>query len=167
MQKSKSLIVLVLFSILLVSCGKDYEEVSGPEFINTVLPEVDVNHVEIMTRTNEITVYTDKQETYKVNLGSRNSIKKQEILNEIKAKNPEITETYVTESNELFPFLLIYQALYLIIPIFMLFHIILLWIALRRIIRSQIESTEKLVYTIIAIFFPFFGPIIYLTTGKR
>nr|WP_237690414.1 PLD nuclease N-terminal domain-containing protein [Salegentibacter tibetensis] len=79
-----------------------------------------------------------------------------------------MTETYVTESNELFSsFLLLYQALYLIIPLLILVHIILLWIALRRIIRSQIESTEKLVYTIIALFFTFFGPIIYLTTGKR
>ncbi|MBZ9729405.1 PLDc N-terminal domain-containing protein [Salegentibacter sp. JZCK2] len=129
-------------------------------------PEVDVNNIEI--KKDELMVHTAEEETYKVNLGSRNSIKKQEFLNEIKAKNPGMTETYVTESNELFSsFLLLYQALYLIIPLLILVHIILLWIALRRIIRSQIESTEKLVYTIIALFFTFFGPIIYLTTGKR
>ena len=167
MQKSKSLIVLVLFSILSISCGEDHKEVSVSEFTNTVLPEIEINNVEAMTETNEIIIYTVEEDTYKVNLGTMDPIEKHELMNEIKVKNPGVTETYVLESNELFSPFLIFQALYLIIPILILTHIILLWIALKKIIRSQIESTEKLVYTIITIFFPVFGSIIYLTTGKR
>ncbi|WP_432264567.1 PLDc N-terminal domain-containing protein [Autumnicola lenta] len=59
-----------------------------------------------------------------------------------------------------------FHFLSLIVPFLIPAHIILLWIALRRIIKSEADNIEKLVYKIISIFFPFFGPILYLTTGK-
>ncbi len=75
--------------------------------------------------------------------------------------------SYTTESNSLSYKIFIFQLFSLIIPFLILAHIILLWISLRRIIKSEIDNMEKMVYTIISIFFPFFGSIIYLTTKKR
>jgi len=44
----------------LFSCGKDYEEISKLEFIDKVLPKVEINNVEV--RNNEIIlIYTNEK----------------------------------------------------------------------------------------------------------
>ncbi|WP_417886454.1 PLDc N-terminal domain-containing protein [Zunongwangia sp.] len=62
---------------------------------------------------------------------------------------------------------MICQLLNLLIPILIISHIILICIALRKIIKSTANDLEKILYAIISIFVPFFGPIIYLTTKPK
>lgn len=155
-------LLLVLLPFLFFSCGKDHNEISETQFINSVLPEVEIDRVEIKNLEDAL-VYTNEQKTYKITLGSRNSA--EEFVNRIRAKNEKVAIGYTTESSSPF-WVSIMQFLPLIFPLLILIHLILLWIALRRIIKSHTDNIEKLVYTIISIFFPFFGPIIYLTTNK-
>jgi ATP-dependent Zn protease len=162
MKKNTLLILSVLISTLLISCGNS-QEVSKSEFIDNVLPKVEINNVEI--RNNEIIlIHTNENKPYKIKDVPPYSI--DDFLNEIISKNEKISVHYTNESNGNYYILSIFQLFSLIIPFLILAHIILLWISLRRIIKSEIDNMEKMVYTIISIFFPFFGSIIYLTTKK-
>ncbi len=162
MRKITIYLTLVLFTILLLSCSSDYQEISGSEFVEKVLPNVDVQSIEVKNQ-EEILISTD-QEHYKIELNSGSSI--QEYLNIIRSYDDNFNETY-TASEGFRPSLFLYQFFIALFPLLILLHIILLWIVLRKIIRSGVESVEKLIYTMIVIFVPFMGPIIYLTTKRR
>ena len=165
MRNTTFSILFVLFSIFLSSCS-NHKEVSKTEFINTVLPKVDVNYVEIKNN-EKILVHTVEEETYKVNAGSMTRGEINEFVDTIRARNEHISVHQETILGSNHPGRYLLDFIPFIFPLLFIIHIILLWIALKRIIRSNIDSMEKLVYTIISIFFPFFGPILYLTTGKK
>ncbi|MCM4167500.1 hypothetical protein KCTC52924_01001 [Arenibacter antarcticus] len=161
MQKTSIFILSIFISVLLFSCTGDYEEVSEQEFINNILPEVDINNVTI--KNNElILISTNDNERYRIKGNPPNSLNI--LINKIQSENQNFGVTYTDEPNY-------FGSIFLLIPILMPFiilvHIILLWVALRRIIQSTVAPMEKLVYTIISIFVPLFGPIIYLTTKKN
>ncbi len=164
MQKTKLFIFSILISTLLFSCGKDYAEVSKSEFINKVLPKVDIVKVEIKNN-EKLLIYTSENKSYVIKDFSPNSM--DGFLNEIKSKNKNMHVSYINVSNSISNQLIMFQLFTLIIPFLILAHIILLWVSLRKIIKSEIDNIEKIVYTIISIFFPFFGSIIYLTTKKH
>ncbi len=164
MQKTKLFIFSILISTLLFSCGDDYEKVSKSEFIKKVLPKNDINKV-VVENNDKLFIYTNENKPYSIEDLSPNTI--EDFLNELKSKNENMYVEYGTKSNSFSIKLMMFQLFSLIIPFLFLAHIILLWISLRRIIKSEIDNMEKMVYTIISLFFPFFGSIIYLTTKKR
>ncbi|WP_432271476.1 PLD nuclease N-terminal domain-containing protein [Autumnicola tepida] len=164
MRKITIFILLFIFSVLHFSCGKNYKEISQPEFITTVLPKIEVRKVEVKNDESML-IYTNEAEAYKVETGS--TISTEDLLEKVTSANTGATVTYTSVPRSL-PFLLsIWPFLYLLFPFIGLLHIILLCFSLRKIIKSKIPATEKLVYVVISIFFPFFGPIIYLTSHKN
>lgn len=164
MQKKSTFILSVLISALLFSCGKNYKDISKLEFMDKVLPKVEINHVEVRNL-ETLLIYTNDKKPYKIKDIPSNSI--DDFLKEIKSKNDNMYVSYTTESNNLSFKLIIFQLFTLIIPFLILAHIILLWISLRKIIKSEVDNMEKILYTIISIFFPFFGSVLYLTTKRR
>lgn len=163
MQKTKLFFLSILISTLFISCSKDYDEVSESEFINNVLPTVGINRV-VVENTDKILIYTDKNNSYVIENFSPNSI--DDFLNKLKSKNENMYVVYTTESNDFSYKLFLFQFFTLIIPFLIFAHFLLLWISLRKIIKSKIDTLEKILYAIISIFFPFFGSLIYLTTKK-
>ena len=162
MRKITIYLTLVFSTILLLSCSSDNQEISSSEFIEKILPKVDVQSIEVKNQ-GEILIFTD-QEPYKIELNSGSSTN--EFINIIRSKDNNFNITY-TASEGFIPSLFLFQFFTALFPLLILLHIILLWIVLRKIIKSEVESLEKLVYTMIVIFVPFIGPIIYLTTKKR
>lgn len=158
MPKKILLILSILFSFLLSSCSKNYKEVSESEFINNILPNIEINNMEV--NKNEVIVHTNEEKGYKVKLDSPNSVPA--FLNKIASQNKNFSVLHDSSENTL----ILLTLLPLVFPLIILIHIILLTIALSRIIKSEINSVEKLVYTIISLFFIVIGPIIYLTTKK-
>ena len=140
MQKTTLSILLVLFSIFITSCS-NHKEVSKTEFINTVLHEVDVNTVEV--KNNEILIHTVEQETYNVDASSMTRGEINEFVNTIRAKNEHIGVHYnIINPGSNSPVRYLLDFIPLLFPLLFFTHIILLWIALKRIIRSEVDNTE-------------------------
>ncbi|PHR99152.1 MAG: hypothetical protein COA80_04370 [Leeuwenhoekiella sp.] len=155
------LIIPVLISILFTSCSDDYEEISKSEFIDTVLQDQKITSLEIENK-EKIHIYTNENKYYVISDLSSHSL--DDLVDEIRSKNGAVLVKYLApETSIILDVLMSLLFLPLIIPA----HIILLWIALRKIIKSEVEDTEKILHAIISIFFPFFGPIIYLTTKRK
>lgn len=166
MHKNYLIIFSFLFAILFIACSNDKRDVSASEFINDILPEVEVKQV-LVENMEKILIQTAGSETYSININSMDRMETEAFLNRIRMETNEIPVSYQSTPS---PTAYIFELLSLL-PLISLFliliHIILLWIALKRIIKSEIDNIEKLVYTIISIFFPFFGPIIYFTAGRK
>ncbi|WP_026809544.1 PLD nuclease N-terminal domain-containing protein [Arenibacter latericius] len=161
MQITSYLILSILISLLLFSCNKDYVDISQSEFLENVLPKAEINSVSI--ENNELfLVATSDNKTYSVKDEGSNSF--DVLLNKIQSENQNIEVSYAHGANS---FGHIFFLIPFLIPFLILLHILFLWIALRRIIQSAVAPTEKLVYTIISIFVPLVGPLIYLTTKKN
>ena len=78
-----------------------------------------------------------------------------------------ISVHYTSASNGSNLGLFVWQTLYLIFPVIILCHIVFLWISLKKIIKSKTDNSEKILSAIISIFFPLFGPLVYLTTKQK
>lgn len=150
--------------MLLTSCNEDYKDVSKSEFSKKILLKVDVKRLEIKNN-EEILIYTDEITPYRIKMNTSTEI--QEFVDFLNSNDDNITIGYTTNPIGFQFGLLQRQTLHLIIPLIILSHIVLLWIALRKIIKSESDNMEKILYAFISIFFPFFGSLIYLTTKRH
>lgn len=156
--------VLIFISVVLLSCSNDYKDVSKSEFITKILPTVEVEKVTIKNN-EEVLVETEANEHYRIELGSVGQANS--FINELDSVDDNFKVIYDHSSPGTEITLIFWQTLSLIIPLLMLAHIVLLLVAIRKILKSGTENSEKILNTIISIFIPFFGPIIYLTNKKQ
>lgn len=156
--------ITLLISFITISCSEKYEEVSQNEFLKTVLPEVKIKRVQIENN-EKILIETYENFNYRIEINNSNDA--QEFITLLEKSNQNFEIVYSHTSTEVNIKLFIYQTLVLLIPILIIAHVILLWIALRKIIKSETDSLEKILCAMISIFFPFFGPLIYLTTERK
>lgn len=154
----------ILIAIFTTSCNENYNDVTQSEFRKTILPNVDINRLKIENN-EDVIIYTDAESPYRIKMKNPNEI--QEFVGFLNSNGENIPLHYTTTSNSSEFGLFLWQTLSLIFPIIILSHIILLWISLRKIIKSKADSSEKIFSAIISIFFPFFGPLIYLTTKQK
>lgn len=157
-------ILLTLLAVMATSCGKNYREVSSAEFTEKLLPKLNVKHLVVENNENLI-IYTEEKTPYKIEIDSPTRLN--ETIDAIRSKNKNSSITYISEAENFQLGLFIWQMIYRVIPILILIHVILLWITLRKIIKSEKDHMEKMLYAIISIFFPFFGSLIYLTTKQN
>lgn len=158
----KKFLFTIIISTFLISCGENYKEISKSEFSEQVLPKVDINKIEIENY-ETIMIYTDEKVPYRMKI--KNSRDLQRFVNVLRSDNQNISIVYTSNDSHLGLFL--WQSLYLIFPLLLLSHLVLLWVALKKIIKSETDNLEKILNAIVSIFFPFFGPIIYLTTKPK
>jgi ATP-dependent Zn protease len=154
----------LLIAIFTTSCSENYNDVTQSDFRKTILPNVDINRLEIENN-EEVLIFTDAESPYRIRM--KNSTEIQKFVEFLNSNDENISIHYTTTPNGSEYGLFIWQMLYLIFPIIILSHIVLLWISLRKIIKSKTDNSEKIFSAIISIFFPFFGPLIYLTTKQK
>ncbi|MCH4822092.1 PLD nuclease N-terminal domain-containing protein [Gramella lutea] len=150
--------------MMLMSCSKDHKNVSRSEFIKIILPEADVQNVTVKDE-NSVLIKTDENAQYRVEVNSAKQAN--EFIKEIESQDNSFSIIYDVSSEGIGAALAIWQFLYFLFPALLLAHVVLLWVALRKIIRSGEDGMHKILYAMISIFFPFFGPIIYLKAKKR
>lgn len=163
MQKRVFVFFSIFVSILSFSCSNDYKEITLTEFTEKVLPSEEIQKV-VLKNQEELLISTSQKETYKIEPISQYNI--EELVSTIQTNNKNVNITYQQETNAFYG-LLFWQFINLLVIILFISHIILLCIALRKIIKSAANDLEKILYAIISIFVPFFGPIIYLTTKPK
>ncbi|WBL25147.1 PLDc N-terminal domain-containing protein [Zunongwangia sp. HGR-M22] len=162
MRKSLLFLIPVLICLISVGCGKDSKEISFTEFNEEILPSEEIEKVVIEDR-EDILVYTSEKVPYKLKASEIDNI--EEFIDNLHSKQENIDITYNTNVTN--TGILLGQLFNLLVPILLLTHIILLWISLRKVIKSTAGDLEKILYAMISILVPFFGPIIYLTTKRR
>ncbi|WBL22942.1 ATP-dependent metallopeptidase FtsH/Yme1/Tma family protein [Zunongwangia sp. HRR-M8] len=162
MRKSLLFLIPVLICLISVGCGKDSKEISLTEFKEEILPSEEIEKVVIEDR-EDIFIYTSEKAPYKLKASEIGNI--EEFIDNLHSQQENIDITYNTNVTN--TGILLWQLFNLLVPILLLIHIILLWISLRKVIKSTAGDLEKILYAMISILVPFFGPIIYLTTKRR
>ncbi|MDN3595353.1 PLDc N-terminal domain-containing protein [Zunongwangia endophytica] len=162
MRKALLFLIPLLICLISIGCGSDSKEISLNEFNEEILPSEEIKKVVIEDR-EDIFIYTSEKVPYRLKASEIGDI--EEFIDHLYSQQENIDITYNANVNN--TGLLLWQLFNLLVPILLLTHIILLWIALRKVIKSTAGDLEKILYAMISIFVPFFGPIIYLTTKPK
>lgn len=159
----RRLLFIASVLMMLMSCSKEPKNVSRAEFTENILPDVDVQNLTVKDG-NSVVIRTNENKEYRIEVGSAEQA--DDLIKEIESKDNNFSIMYDVSSAGIGTALAIWQFLYFLFPALFLAHVILLWVALRKIIRSGEDGMHKILYAMISIFFPFFGPIIYLNAKK-
>ena len=153
---------LILVCSVLFSCRKDYREVSRDTFIHKVLP---VERVSMVTVHNNkvIEIYTGKALPYRVTVASEETT--HDLIEKIYVKNLAATVSY-SNGEQQYNLMLVSQLLILFILLSIMAHLILMSISLKKIISLEEKVNEKLYQTLLVVFLPLIGPMMYLTSGE-
>ncbi|ETN93851.1 hypothetical protein [Zhouia amylolytica] len=164
LKKFISLSVL-LFCYVFISCNSRTQKASETEFINEILPQINIGSLEIENK-KSLKVITEKDKTYLVELTSTKEIN--DLVEKILEENPSIPiSRFSKTNNSYFNHAIFYMLIQFLMPFLIIIHLILLWVCLKKILKSPVHGSDKLTNTIIVIFVPLLGSIIYLTTKKE
>ena len=154
-------IVFALF--LTVSCSKDSTEISASEFTIDVLPEVNVDRIEVVDD-QQVLIYTNGKKPYLVKLEKSGFV--EGFVDRIRFENENASVQYTYQKNDFSWFLTFYQILPILFVMLILLQIILLWFSLKKITKGRYEPLEKLVHLVIVLFAPVIGPLVFLTSRR-
>lgn len=161
MQKSILYLGIALTLLLLSSCSKDYTEISATEFTAEVLPQIQVERIEVI-KNRLVRIFPYKGTPYEVELEQADSAVA--FVARIRAQNENAQVEYVIDEGSMSWILTIYQLIPLIFLLLFILQIVLLWLSIKKILKSGNDNMEKLVHSVIVIFAPLIGPILFLTT---
>ncbi|MHA6278652.1 hypothetical protein ACXYMT_00585 [Salinimicrobium sp. CAU 1759] len=154
---------LVLALFLTVSCSKDSNEISASEFTTEVLPEEQVNRIEVVDD-QQVLLYTNEKIPYLVKLEKRGMA--ESFVDRIRFENENASVQYTYQKRDFSWFLTFYQLLPILFVTLILLQIILLWFSLKKITKGRYEPLEKLVHLVIVLFAPIIGPLVFLTSRR-